>query len=408
MMSPLDGIRVLELTRVSPGALCTRLLSDFGAEVLKIQSPEEALKGDDVDQEERRRAAFRHLDRNKKSLVLDLKQRDGQRILHGLAEGADVLVEGFRPGVTTRLRCDWRTLRDLNPRLVYCSLSGYGQDGSYRDLPGHDINYLAMAGVLGLIGEPGRPPVIPLNLVADYGGAAMHALAGILLALFARERTDRGQLVDISYLDATLSLLAATPYARDFFLTRRNADRGEGPIGGSYAYYTTYETADGKRLAVGCAEPWLWRNFCRAIGREGLERAGSRIEHLGAAADAEAERARAEVQEILRSKSRDEWFRILRHENVCVAPVYEVEEAFADPNVRSRGMVVEVEDPEGRRVPQVGVPVRLSETPGRARTTGPLPGQHTDEVLAALGYSERERARLHERGVVRSSAKEAA
>ena len=194
MASPLDGIRVLELIRVAPGAFCTMMLADMGADVVKIETPNvedpyEPRSGDE--QREAQRAAFRFVDRNKKSVAINLKEAEGQKIFQRLAAEADVVVEGFRPGVMKRLGGDYETLARLNPRLVYCSLSGFGQTGPYRDLPGHDINYLSIAGVLGLIGEKGRPPAIPLNLVADYAGASMHGIAGILLALFARERSGR-------------------------------------------------------------------------------------------------------------------------------------------------------------------------------------------------------------------------
>jgi len=194
MAAPLEGIRVIELIRVAPGAFCTMMLADMGADVVKIETPNaedpyETRSSDPV--REAQRAAFRFVDRNKRSVAINLKDADGQQILRRLATDADVLVEGFRPGVMGRLGGDYETLSAINPRLVYCSLSGFGQTGPYRDLPAHDINYLAIAGVLGLIGEKDRPPAIPLNLVADYAGASMHGVAGILLALFARERTGR-------------------------------------------------------------------------------------------------------------------------------------------------------------------------------------------------------------------------
>src|SRR5262249_16122959 len=192
-MGVLDGIKILELARVAPGELCTMLLADMGAEVLKIETPDP--KGPPA-AEEARRAAFAFVNRNKRSMTLNLKSPDGQAIFTKLARTADVIVEGFRPGVMKRLGGDYDTVRALNPRIVYCSLSGFGQDGPYRDYPAHDMNYLSMAGVLGLIGEADRKPAIPLNIIADYAGASLHGALGIALALYGREKTGRGQHVD--------------------------------------------------------------------------------------------------------------------------------------------------------------------------------------------------------------------
>ncbi|MBI3636913.1 MAG: CoA transferase, partial [Candidatus Rokubacteria bacterium] len=199
-MGVLDGIRIIELARVPPAEMPGMMLADMGADVLKIETPEPHRKPDAAMD---RRAAFAFVNRNKRSMTLNLKSPEGQAIFRKLAARADILIEGFRPGVMKRLGADYETLRAENPRLIYCSLSGFGQDGPYRDYPAHDMNYLSLAGVLGLIGEPDRKPVIPLNLVADYAGASLHGALGIVLALYARERTGRGQHVDVSYLDTT-------------------------------------------------------------------------------------------------------------------------------------------------------------------------------------------------------------
>jgi alpha-methylacyl-CoA racemase len=402
MAGPLEGIQVLELVRVAPGAFCTMLLADMGAEVLKIETPPAALSADEAEHTEDavRHAAFSFVNRNKRSIAVNLKHPDGKKLLHQFAATADVVVEGFRPGVMARLGGDYATLSQINPRLIYCSLSGFGQDGPYRDLPAHDINYLALGGVLNLIGTPDRPPAIPLNIVADYAGASMHGVVGILLALIARQRTGRGQLVDVAYLDTTVSLLAATPVVRDFFLNGRTCERGAGALGGSYPYYATYETADGKLLSVGCTEPWLWQNFCTAIGREDLSHFALRREHFASVADSTAAQAKQEVQEILRQKTRDEWFAFFKGKNVCIGPVYTVAEVFHDAQVQARRMVTNIADPRYGTVRQAGIAVKLSDTPGSIRHVGPTVGEHTAEVLAALGYSETERLRLQHTGVV--------
>jgi crotonobetainyl-CoA:carnitine CoA-transferase CaiB-like acyl-CoA transferase len=400
---PLDGVRVLELIRVAPGAFCTMMLADMGADVVKIETPntqDPYETGSAAPQAAAARSAFRFIDRNKRSVAINLKDPKGQALLQRLAEDADVLVEGFRPGVMARLGGDYETLRKRNPRLIYCSLSGFGQTGPYRNYPGHDINYLSIAGVLDLIGEPGRPPAIPLNLVADYAGASMHGVQGILLALLARARTGRGQQVDVSYLDTTLSLLAATPHTRDSFRTGRWPVRGGGGLGGSYPYYSTYETSDDKLISIGCTEPWLWANFCRAVGRPDLESLAFKGSHFLAPADEAAIAGKREVQAILRTKTRDEWFDFLKDKDVCVGPVNTPVEAFDDPHVRARQMVVDIDDPRCGTVRQTGIAIKLSETPGSIRRLGPMRGEHTDEILAAIGCADDERAALREAGTI--------
>src|SRR5919201_4221826 len=396
-MGVLDGIKIIELARVAPGEFCTMMLADMGADVLKIETPEPHGAGDT---EAARRAAFAFVNRNKRSLAVNLKSPEGQTIFRKLAATADVIVEGFRPGVMKRLGADYETLRALNPRIVYCSLSGFGQDGPYRDYPAHDMNYLSLAGVLGLIGEADRKPAIPLNLIADYGGASLHGALGIMLALFARERTGRGQHVDVSYLDTSLSLLAATPNMRFFFSDGLVPKRGSGFLGGSYPYYAIYETKDGKLLTIGCTEPWLWANFCRAIGRPDFERFARQPDQLVRAANREEQAAREEIEKIIRTRDRDDWYERLVKADVCVGKVYDVEEMVRDPQINHRQMIVEAEHPTHGRVRQVGIAIKLSETPGSVRSAAPLPGEHTDLVLKDLGLSAADIARLHEKKVV--------
>ncbi len=396
-MGVLDGIKILELARVPPAEFPGMLLADMGADVLKIETPE---PGRQMDDEWVRRTIHAFTNRNKRSMTLNMKAGDGQAIFRKLAAGADVIVEGFRPGVMTRLGADYATLSRLNPRLVYCSLSGFGQDGPYRDHPAHDMNYLSLAGVLGLIGEPGRKPVIPLNLVADYAGASMHGALGIVLALYARERTGRGQHVDVAYLDTSVSLLAATPNMRFFFSDGLAPRRGEGFLGGSYPYYAIYETRDGKLLTVGCTEPWLWENFCRAIARPELARFARKPDQFVRAADAEEEAARGEIEAIIKTRDRDEWFALLTKADVCVGKVYEVEEMVRDPQINHRQMIVDVEHPKHGRVRQVGIAIKLSDTPGTLRSAAPLPSEHTEDVLKDLGLSAADIGRLRDTGVI--------
>jgi crotonobetainyl-CoA:carnitine CoA-transferase CaiB-like acyl-CoA transferase len=396
-MGVLDGIKILELARVAPGELCTMMLADMGADVLKIETPDPAAGSD---AEAARRAAFAFVNRNKRSMALNLKSAEGQAIFQRLAAGADVLVEGFRPGVMKRLGGDYETLRALNPRIVFCSLSGFGQDGPYRDYPAHDMNYLALAGMLGLIGDADRKPAIPLNVIADYAGASLHGALGIVLALYGREKTGRGQHVDVSYLDASISLLAATPNMRFFFSDGLIPRRGTGFLSGTYPYYAIYETKDRKLLTIGCTEPWLWDNFCKAIGRPEFVRFARKPDQFVRSANPEEAAARNEIESIIRTRSRDEWYELLVKADVCVGKVYDVEEVPADPQVQHRQMIVEIEHPTHGRVKQVGIAIKMSETPGSIRRSAPVSGEHTDDVLKDLGLEAGEIARLRDKGVI--------
>jgi crotonobetainyl-CoA:carnitine CoA-transferase CaiB-like acyl-CoA transferase len=403
MAGALDGIKILELTRVGPGAFCTMMLADMGAEVLKIEAPPSgklAGSGASPKPEDARKLATSFTNRNKKSMTLNLKDPDGQAILQELAKSYDVLVEGFRPGVMQRLGGDYETLKKLNPRLIYCALSGYGQDGPYRDYPAHDLNYLSLAGVANLIGQPEGPPAIPLNIVADYAGASMHGVAGIMFALFARERTGKGQFVDVSYLDTTISLLAATPNARDYFADDVMPARGKGIFGGGYAYYGFYETKDRKMITIGCTEPWLWENLCDAINRPDLKDCGMKAGEFSGYTTERHTYARAELQTLFLTKTREEWFDILTKADVCVGKVYDVPEVFQDPQVRHRQMAVELDHPVAGKVTHAGVAVKLSNTPGSIRSFAPALGENTEDVLRGIGYSAAKIAELRENRVV--------
>jgi len=397
-MGVLDGIKVLELARVPPAEMPGMIMADMGADVLKIETPEP-----DRQHDERwvRQTIHAFVNRNKRSMALNMKAPEGQAIFQKLARNADVIVEGFRPGVMDRLGAGYEALRKNNPRLIYCSLSGFGQDGPYKNYPAHDMNYLSLAGVLNLIGEAGsKKPVIPLNLVADYAGASLHGALGIVLALYARERTGRGQHVDISYLDTTLSLLAATPNMRFFFSDGVAPRRGEGFLGGSYPYYAIYETRDGKLLTIGCTEPWLWENFCKAIGHPEFTRFARQPDQFVRAANAEESAARDAIEAIIKTRDRDDWYDFLVKHDVCVGKVYDVEEMVADPQINHRQMIVDVEHPTHGRVRQFGIAIKLSETPGTIRTAAPLSGEHTEAILKDLGLGTEDIAGLRQRKVI--------
>jgi crotonobetainyl-CoA:carnitine CoA-transferase CaiB-like acyl-CoA transferase len=374
-ISSLGHLRLLDLSRQLPGPFCSTILADLGMDVLTVAAP-----GDPFG------AGMPFLTRNKRSMTLNLKTDAGREVFRRLAADADVLLEGFRPGVTARLGIDHETLRAANPRLVYCAITGYGQDGPYRDRVGHDVNYLGFAGVLGYIGEPGRAPVIPGVQIADIGGGALMAAVGILSALIAREKTGRGQLVDVAMMDGALAWNVYPVLL--WLLAGKPPGRGATPLTGHHPCYAIYETRDGRHVTVGAYEDHFWATLCRHFGRE---------DFVAAQWDEGAKREEmfAFFRAAFREKTLAEWMAELGTKEICFGPVNTLAETFADPQVRHRGMVVE----KGGSV-MIGPPVKLSETPASIRTPPVRFGEHTDAVLAELGFGAEEIARLRRDGVV--------
>lgn len=378
-MMPLEGIRVLDLTRLAPGPFCTMLLGDLGADVVVVEEPPGVGRRFDIGMSERAQA-FNALGRNKRSLGLNLKDPKAQDVFLRLAEKADVVVEGFRPGVVKRLGVDYETVSARNPRIVYCSLSGYGQTGPYATLVGHDINYISIGGALGAIGWPGTPPAIPLNIIADFAAGGLYAAFAILAAIIAREKTGRGQYVDMAMSDGVTSLMASTMSA--FFSSGHVVKPGQDFLNGAIPAYNVYETADGKWLSIGCLEPWFWAELCKAVGCEEYVPHQNNREMFPEIFDF--------MRRKFKEKTRDEWFQELRQRDICVAPVYAMDEVFDDPHVQARGMIAEVHHPEFGTVRQVGVGPKFSDTPGSVRSTAPKRGEHTEELLREAGLTEDE------------------
>lgn len=398
-MSALSGVRILELVHLPPGELCTMILGDLGAEVIKVEAlPKSGSKGAGVyngEQAEvlKKAQAFNALNRNKKSIMLNLKSAEGQHAFYRLVGEADVVVEGFRPGVVKRMGVDYETLCNINPRLIYCSLSGYGQNGPYSQYAGHDINYISIAGALNLIGRPDQPPIIPLNFLADFAGASLNGAIGILTALYARQRTGRGQYVDISYTDSVITIM--TFFLQLYLGNGLTFPRGEWALTGAYPYYRTYPTRDGKLLSIGCVESWFWENLCRAIDREDLKKYSFNILHFaGKPEDPSWKRVDQELEQIFLTRTRDEWFDYLVSRDVPVGKVYSIEEIFTDPQLLHRKMLLEFDHPELGKVKHPGISIKLSDTPGEVRSLAPYPGEHTNEIMSALGYTEQEIQRL--------------
>ena len=402
-VAALDGVRILDLSRVIPGTFCTMLLGDLGAQVLKIEAPatSEFLNASIAprDASSRRQAAYYAPNRNKKSIVLNLKTEAGQAIFRRLSQRADVIVEGFRPGVARRLGIDYETVSRLNAGIIYCSLSGYGQEGPYRAFPGHDINYISMAGVLGVVGPRDGPPVIPLNLVADFAGAALYGALGILAALVARKNTGRGQYVDVAYLDGAVSLMAWLSCG--YFYDGSALQRGQSWLHGAYPYYTVYETKDGQYITIGCLEPHFWENLCHLVGKDEFAPYHFALDHTFHQPEGEKwDEIRTFLSQVFLTKTRDEWFDLLIQNDIPAGKVYAPQEVFSDPQVLHRQMVIEVDDPVLGRIRQVGITPKLSDTPGRIRSLSPLPGENTDETLKELGYQQQEIEGFRQAGVV--------
>jgi alpha-methylacyl-CoA racemase len=393
---PLEGIRVLDLSRLLPGPFCSLLLADFGAEVVKV---EDTGMGDYVRwappfhagvEESAKGAMFLALNRNKTSIRIDLKQERGREVLLQLVAEADVVLESFRPGVLDRLGVGYERMQEANPGIVYCAISGYGQDGPLASRSGHDMNYLGLIGLLGLTGEAGGAPVQAAGQIADIGGGALMAAFGILAALRERDRSGLGQLVDVSMTDGALSWLGMVAGA---FLAGGDVPRRGGlPLAGSFVCYRPYAASDGW-VSLGALEPKFWRNWCLGTGREDL------VAHQF---DAPGSPAHAEVEAVFAGRTRAEWTAFAGEHDCCLEPVLELDEALDSELVRAREMVVEIDQPGAERpVRQLGTPVKLSRTPADVqRLPGPGLGEHTDDVLRAAGYDDADIAALHEAGAV--------
>lgn len=375
----LAGITILDLSRLLPGPCCSMMLADHGARVIAIE--DKRFIADDL--------FITTVNRNKEHMSLNLKTLEGKEIFFRLVERTDVLLEGFRPGVVHRLGIDYDTVCKINSKIIYCSITGYGQTGPCRDRAGHDVNFLAHSGVLDLMGEPDRPPSIPGVQIADIAGGGMNAAIGILLALVARERIGKGQYIDISMTDSMVSLLPLT-----LFLQQRTGEdpkRGEILLSHRYACYNTYETADGRYLSIGAVENRFWKRLC---------------DHLGVPAYASLqydEKRRLEIVDCLRTtfkqKTLTEWESELADMDICWGPVRNLQEVLHEPLFRQRDMVVDIRDQKGETTTTLGVPVKLSATPGSIRTPPVNFGESTIPILKELGYNENQIKEFADKGV---------
>jgi crotonobetainyl-CoA:carnitine CoA-transferase CaiB-like acyl-CoA transferase len=378
----LKELKMLDLSRLLPGPYCSLLLADLGMEVLKVEDPDlgdysrkMGLMG------KKESAFFLSLNRNKKSITLNLKTKEGKKIFYKLIETYDIVLEGFRPGVMDRLGIGYQELKKRNPRVIFCSLSGYGQDGPYRERSGHDANYIGLGGLLEITGEKNGDPILPGVQIADIGGGGMMAAIAILAAAIHREKTGEGQFLDISMMDGIISWLSM--HAGKYFFDKELPKRGEMQLSGRYACYQVYPTKDGRHMSLGALEPKFWMNFCETIGRRDLI-------YKQFIEGAERLRVIEEIRDLFKTKTQKEWVDFFNNVDACCEPILTFEEVFQHPQVLYRQMVIEYEHPVEGKIRQVGNPIKSSQYPFEIRIPSPAWGEHTMEVLKAIGYSENE------------------
>ena len=379
-MGALNGLKILDFSTLLPGPYASLMLADMGAEVLKISSAGKAdlvvdygtrIEGADIS------ACHAWLGRNKKTMFLNLKTPEAKQIVRRLIMEYDIILEQFRPGVMQRLGLGFEELREINPRLIYCSLTGYGQTGPLRDAAGHDINYMSRSGIISHAGRTAEGPSLMNFQVADIAAGSLHSVIGILAAVYHRDRTGQGQYVDVAMLDGCIPFNSLD--GAEFLVSGRQPAR-EGELLNGGCMYDYYETSDGGYMSVGSLEPKFWENFCRTLGRDDL------IE--GSVWPENAPAVKEQIRAIFRTKTRDEWTRIFADADACVQPVMNLQEALLeDEQTRARDMVVEVGLPlhDTVKVKQMASAIKLSETPCEYRFAGFPLGYHTREIIDSLG-----------------------
>jgi crotonobetainyl-CoA:carnitine CoA-transferase CaiB-like acyl-CoA transferase len=383
----LRGVKVLDLSFFAPGRAASLVLADLGADVICVEMPRGVRpSASRLDEDTSSRWLF--YQRNKKSITLNLKTEGGRRVFRALAEDADVIVESYKPGTAKNLGVDYESVREFNPQVVYCSVSGFGQTGPYSQYIGHEPNYQGLSGVLGNNHLDGVPPTVLPALVGDLGGGAMSGTVAIVTALFHRERTGEGQYIDVAIASGILPLLGSLPYAQWL----GEGYRATSFASGHRAAFRAYETKDGKYVGISPSEPWLWVRFCKVIGREDLS--GHRE------GQSESPVLVSALKEVFLSRTQQEWVDLNARENIAVTAVLDdIRDIENDPQMIHRGVIVEIDYEPLGMVKQIKTPFQMSKTPPTVRWI-PRYGEHTDEVLVAAGFDEDQIKTLHSEGAV--------
>ena len=394
---PLQGIKILDLSRLLPGPLATMMMADMGAEVIKIENPKQPdyvrnfppiyeVEGQEYS------ANYLAFNRSKKSLALDYSTDEGKEIFYELLRTADIVVEQFRPGYLKKVALDYETAKQINPKIIYVSITGYGQYGAYSHLAGHDLNYLSHAGILATMGKAKEAPAIPSIQIADIAGGSYMAIIACLAALQARHLTQEGQLVDVAMTDAVMPLLTV-PFAY-WQATKDTPKRGETPLSGAFPNYNVYACKDGKYIALATLEPKFWIKFCQVVQKP---------EFLGLAMPQDRQMMQANkkhLEDFFLTETSDYWITLGKAEDLLISPVYEIDELDKDAYLQERKMFVEMEHPKIGKIKEIGVPLKFSHTPAEPAWIAPELGQDTNSILLELGIDQDKVNSLKQRGIV--------
>jgi len=392
MGGPLEGIRIIDFTRLYPGPFGTQLLGDMGAEVIKVEdknSPDYIRFFPPKFKDEG--AGYIAVNRNKKSFALDTRSDEGIELFLKLAEKSDVVVEQFRPGIMDKMGLGYETAKKRNERIIYASITGFGQTGPYAQVPGHDMNYMGLAGISDVIGPKDGPPVIPGIQIADVAGGGLMSVIGILAALAARERTGVGQHVDISMFDGVLPFIGMI-YA-NYLAGGGMPERGNTFLSGALVCYNIYETKDNKYITLGALEYKFWKRVCELIERP-------QYTDKQYAEGEERDEIHKDLTELFQTKTRDEWLEIFRGEESMTDGVLTIDEVEKDPHAIAREMIVEMDHPTAGKIKGIGIPLKFSGTPTSKIVPPPVLGQHNEEILSLIGIDDAGRKELKDKGVV--------
>jgi crotonobetainyl-CoA:carnitine CoA-transferase CaiB-like acyl-CoA transferase/putative sterol carrier protein len=389
---PLDGIRILDLSRLLPGPLATLFLAELGAEVIKIEdpnSPDETRSYPPFQNGES--AYYLALNRSKRSLALNLYQPEGKALFRKLLETADIVVESFRPGVLDRAGLGYTQAKELNPRIIYVSVTGYGQSGPYAEHAGHDLNYISLTGLLYLTGAAKGDPVVPAAQVADIAGGSYMAMNACMLALFKRERSGMGEHVDVAMLDSVLPMMGIA--FAEHFVSGHHAQRGEPLLSGGLPNYAVYKCADQKYVALGALEPRFFQLFCEKVGKpEWIP--------LMVPTQKNVRKLHRRLTALFRSRPRDEWIRIAGKAEICLTPVLSPAEAVEDPQMKSRGLFISHTHPVYGNVKGIAQPLKFSDSPLPEGWAAPALGEDSEAILKELGLTAEEISALQKRGIL--------